>query len=72
MSINVNIHLNLGPRLVRVGDKVLGTCEGVTIAVAEATVEELVRLKNAPVIELVKPHRAELENTKRKTKVKLT
>jgi len=59
MEINVSIHLNLGPRLVRVGDKVLGTCDGVTIAVAEATPEELIKLKNAEVIELVKPHRAE-------------
>ena len=45
--------------MVRVGDKVLGTCDGVTIAVAEATPEELIELKNAEVIELVKPHRAE-------------
>lgn len=57
MQINVSIHLNLGPRLVRVGDKVLGTCDGVTIAIAEATPEELVKLKNAEVIELVKPLR---------------
>jgi len=59
--INVSIHLNLGPRLVRVGDKVLGSCDGVSIAIAEATPEELIKLKNADVIELVKPHRAELE-----------
>jgi len=60
MEINVSIHLNLGPRLVRVGDKVLGTCDGVTIAVAEASPEELITLKNAEVIELVKPPRVEL------------
>ncbi|MBA7702104.1 hypothetical protein ES703_110859 [subsurface metagenome] len=63
MQINVSINLNLGPRLVRVGDKVLGACVGVTIAVTEATPEELIKLKNADVIELVKPHRAELEET---------
>ena len=61
MQINVSINLNLGRRLVRVGDKVLGACDGVTIAVTEATPEELIKLKNADVIELVKPHRAELE-----------
>ncbi|GAH73999.1 unnamed protein product, partial [marine sediment metagenome] len=39
------------------------SCVGVTIAVTEATPEELIKLKNADVIELVKPHRAELEET---------
>lgn len=61
MQINVSINLNLGPRLVRVGDKVLGQCDGVIIAITEATPEELVELNKAEVIELVKPHRAELE-----------
>jgi len=60
--INVSIHFNLGPRLVRVGDKVLGACDGVTIVIAEATPEELIKLKTADVIELVKPHKAELEH----------
>jgi len=59
--INVSLNVNLGPRLIRVGDKVLGACDGVTITVAEATPEELIKLKNADVIELVKPHKAELE-----------
>ena len=59
MQINVSISLNLGPRLVQVGDKVLGLCDGVTITVGEATPEELIELKNAPVIELVKPSREE-------------
>ena len=59
--INVTLNLNLGPRLIRVGDKVLGACDGVTIVVSEATPEELITLKNADVIELVKPHKAELE-----------
>lgn len=61
MLINVSLNLNLGPRLVRVGDKVLGQCDGVTIAVSEATPEELIKLRNADVIELVKLHKAELE-----------
>jgi len=59
--INVTLNLNLGPRLIRVGDKVLGQCDGVTISISEATPEELIKLKNADVIELVKPHKAELE-----------
>lgn len=59
MQINVSIHLNLGKRLVQVGDKVLGACDGVTITVAEATPEELIELKNAPVIQLVKPSQEE-------------
>lgn len=59
MQINVSISLNLGKRLVRVGDKVLGSCDGVTIEISEATPEELIELKNAPVIELVKPSREE-------------
>ncbi|GAI94026.1 unnamed protein product [marine sediment metagenome] len=42
-------------RLVQVGDKVLGSCDGVTINVAEATPEELIELKNAQVIKLVQP-----------------
>ena len=42
MQINVSISLNLGPRLIQVGGKVLGLCNGVTITVTEATPEELV------------------------------
>jgi len=61
MLINVSISINLGPRQIRVGDKVLGQCDGVTIAVSEATPEELIKLMNADVIELVKVHKAEFE-----------
>ncbi|GAI79848.1 unnamed protein product [marine sediment metagenome] len=57
IKINVSVSLNLGPRLVQVGDKVLGSCDGVTINVAEATPEELIELKNAQVIKLVQPPR---------------
>lgn len=60
MQINVSISLNLGPRLIQVGGKVLGLCDGVTITVTEATPEELIKLKNATMIELVKPKREEL------------
>jgi len=59
--INVTLNLNLGRRLIRVGDKVLGQCDGVTISVSEVTPEELMKLMSADVIELVKPHKAELE-----------
>jgi hypothetical protein len=60
VKINVSILLNLGPRLLRVGDKVLGLCDGVTVTVTEATPEELSELANAPVIELVKPKPEEM------------
>ncbi|GAI94166.1 unnamed protein product [marine sediment metagenome] len=55
VKINVSLSHNLGTRLVQVGDKVLGSCDGVTINVAEATPEELIELKNAQVIKLVQP-----------------
>jgi len=54
VNVSVSLNLDLGPRLVQVGDKVLGSCGGVTINVAEATPEELIELKNAQVIKLVK------------------
>ena len=60
MQINVSISLNLGPRLIQVGGKVLGLCNGVTITVTEATPEELTELMNATVIELVKPKPEEM------------
>lgn len=59
MEINVSVSLNLGPRLIQVDDKVLGSCDGVTITVSEATPEELIQLKNAQVIKLVKPLKEE-------------
>ncbi len=60
MQTNASISLNLGQRLVQVGDKVLGLCDGVTITVTEATPEELTELMNAPVIQVVKPKKEEL------------
>lgn len=59
MEINVSVPLNLGQRLVQVGDKVLGFCDGVTITVGKATPEELIELKNAQVIKLVQPPQGE-------------
>ncbi|HUV55790.1 MAG TPA: hypothetical protein VMV84_01025 [Dehalococcoidales bacterium] len=55
MGINVSVSLNLGPRLIQLGDKTLGSCDNVAINIAEATPEELIELKNAQVIKLVKP-----------------
>ena len=60
MEMNDSISLNLGQRLVQIDDKVLGLCDGVTITVSEATPEEIIELKNAPVIQLVKPKKGEL------------
>jgi len=59
IRVNVSLTLNLGKRLIEVGDKVLGVCDGVTINITEATPEEVIKLKNAPVIKLVKPNRVE-------------
>ena len=59
MEIYVSISLNLGPRLIQLGDKVLGPCDGVTINIAEATPEELIQLRDAPVIKLVQPPQGE-------------
>jgi len=55
-----SISLNLGPRLIEVGDKVLGIYDSVTITVTEATPEELTELRNAALIKLVKPKAEEL------------
>ena len=57
-----NIVVNLGPRIIMAGGEVLGTSDNISIEVAESTEEELEKLKNADVIELVKPHKAELEH----------
>lgn len=57
IEVNVSVSLDLGTRLVQVGDKVLGSCDGIMITVSEATPEELIQLKNAQVIKLVQPLR---------------
>jgi len=59
--IKVHLSINLGERLIQVGDKVLRVCDGVTIVVEEATPEELITLKNAPEIKLIKPSREKLK-----------
>jgi len=44
----------LGPRLIMVGSEALGTSANISIEVAEATTEELEKLKSAHEIRLVK------------------
>ena len=63
--IRVSVSLNLGERQIWVGDKVIGVCDGLTIEVEAATPEELITLKNAPEIRLIKPSRAETEKGKK-------
>lgn len=54
MSKVTNIVVNLGPRMLMVGKEVLGTSDNISIEVAEATEEELEKLKSAFEIRLVK------------------
>jgi len=49
-----NIVVDLGPRLLMVGKEALGTADNMSIEVAEATEEELEKLKSAYEIRLVK------------------
>jgi len=49
-----NFKLNLGPRIVWVGDEPIGECDGLTILIEEATPEEIEKLKEAEEIRLVK------------------
>jgi len=49
-----NVVVNLGPRLIMVGGEALGTSDNISIHVAEATKEELEKLKSAYEIRLVK------------------
>jgi len=60
--INVSLSIHLGERLVQVGDKVLGVCDDLIINVKEATPEEVITLKDAPEIKLIKPSREKLES----------
>jgi len=46
--------VNLGPRMLMVGKEALGTSDNISIEVAEATEEELKKLKSAYEIRLVK------------------
>ena len=54
MSKVINIKVDLGPRLIMVGSEALGTSDNISIEVAEATEEELEKLKSAYEIRLVK------------------
>ncbi len=54
MSKVTNIIVELGPRMVMVGKEVMGTSENFSLEVAEATEEELEKLKSAFEIRLVK------------------
>jgi len=49
-----NIEVDLGPRLIMAGKEALGTSDNISIHVAEATTEELEKLKSAHEIRLVK------------------
>ena len=49
-----NIVVDLGPRMLMVGKELLGTSDNISIHVAEATEEELEKLKAAYEIRLVK------------------
>lgn len=59
MQVNVSLRLSLGRRRVQVGDKILGVCDGLTIEITEATLEEIKELAKADEIRLVKIHREE-------------
>jgi len=49
-----NILVELGPRMLMVGREALGTSDNISIEVAEATEEELEKLKGAQAILLAK------------------
>jgi len=49
-----NMIVDLGPRLIMVGNETLGTADNMSIEVAEATTEEMEKLKAANEIRLVK------------------
>ena len=49
-----NVDVDLGPRIIMAGNKVLGTADNISIQVAESTTAELEKLKSAYEIRLVK------------------
>jgi hypothetical protein len=55
MAIIRNVTVDLGPRDVVIGGKVIATVANVTVEVEESTEEELAALKKEPVLLLVKP-----------------
>ena len=54
MSKVTNVTVELGPRMIMAGNEVLGTSDNISIEVAEASEEELGKLKSANEIRLVK------------------
>jgi len=52
--VSKDIIVDLGPRIIMAGKEVLGTADNISILVAEATKEELEKLKSAHEIRLVK------------------
>ena len=50
-----NIVVDLGPRIIMSGNEVLGTADNISIHVAEATEEEIEKLKSDQIIKLVQP-----------------
>lgn len=54
MSKVTEIMVDLGPRMIMVGKEALGTSDNISIHIAEATEEELEKLKSAYEIRLVK------------------
>jgi hypothetical protein len=55
MAMIRNVTVDLGPRDVVIGGKVVATVANIHVDVEEATEEELAALKKEPVILLVKP-----------------
>lgn len=49
-----NVNVDLGPRMIMAGNEVLGTADNISILVAEASQEELEKLKAANEVRLVK------------------
>lgn len=52
--VSKDIIVDLGPRMIMAGKEVLGTADNISIQVAEASEEELEKLKSAHEIRLVK------------------
>jgi len=55
MAMIKNTTVDLGPREVWIGGKIIAWAESIEVDVVEATEEELASLKATPVILLVKP-----------------
>ena len=53
-KLAMDIIVDLGPRMIMAGNDVLGTTDNISVHVAEATEEELEKLKAASELRLVK------------------